>query len=82
MQGVLHLLEFFHPHLSYARLSGALPCIRICIADVKVQMQMRMQGEWPCSNKVERLRFKVETPIHDNIWELVTWECKGHGVES
>ena len=23
---------------------------------------------------------KVETPIHDNIRELVTWECKEHGV--
>jgi hypothetical protein len=25
---------------------------------------------------------KVETPIHDNIRELVTWECKEHGVKS
>jgi hypothetical protein len=25
---------------------------------------------------------KVETPIHDSIRELVTWECKEHGVES
>jgi hypothetical protein len=24
---------------------------------------------------------KVETPIHDNIRELVTWECKEHGVK-
>jgi hypothetical protein len=24
----------------------------------------------------------VETPIHDNIRELVTWECKEHGVKS
>ena len=23
---------------------------------------------------------KVETPIHDSIRELVTWECKEHGV--
>ena len=23
---------------------------------------------------------KVETPIYDNIRELVTWECKEHGV--
>jgi hypothetical protein len=25
---------------------------------------------------------KVETPIHDSIRELVTWECKEHGVKS
>jgi hypothetical protein len=25
---------------------------------------------------------KVDTPIHDNIKELVTWECKEHGVKS
>jgi hypothetical protein len=27
-------------------------------------------------------RVKVETPIHDSIRELVTWECKEHGVKS
>jgi hypothetical protein len=26
--------------------------------------------------------IKVETPIHDNIRELVTSECKEHGVKS
>jgi hypothetical protein len=26
--------------------------------------------------------YKVETPINDNIKELVTWECKEHGVKS
>ena len=25
---------------------------------------------------------KVETPVHDNIRELATWECKEHGVKS
>jgi hypothetical protein len=25
---------------------------------------------------------KVETPIHDSIRELVTWECKKYGVKS
>jgi hypothetical protein len=25
---------------------------------------------------------KVETPIHDSIRELLTWECKKHGVKS
>jgi hypothetical protein len=25
---------------------------------------------------------KVETPIRDGIRELVTWECKEHGVKS
>ena len=24
---------------------------------------------------------KVETPIHDSIRKLVTWECKEHGVK-
>jgi hypothetical protein len=24
---------------------------------------------------------KVETPIHDSIRELITWECKEHGVK-
>jgi hypothetical protein len=27
-------------------------------------------------------KSKVETPIHDSIRELVTWECKEHGVKS
>jgi hypothetical protein len=26
--------------------------------------------------------IKVETPIHDNMRELVTWECNEHGVKS
>jgi hypothetical protein len=25
---------------------------------------------------------EVETPIHDSISELVTWDCKEHGVKS
>jgi hypothetical protein len=25
---------------------------------------------------------KVETPIHDIIRELITWECEEHGVKS
>jgi hypothetical protein len=25
---------------------------------------------------------KVETHVHDSIRELVTWECKEHGVKS
>ena len=29
-----------------------------------------------------RRSIKVETPIHDNIRELVTWECKEDGVKS
>jgi hypothetical protein len=24
--------------------------------------------------------IKVDTPIHESIRELVTWECKEHGV--
>ena len=30
----------------------------------------------------ERNMSKVETPIHDSIRELITWECKEHGVKS
>ena len=26
--------------------------------------------------------FKIETPNHDSIRELMTWECKEHGVKS
>jgi hypothetical protein len=28
------------------------------------------------------LTTKVEPPIHDSRRELVTWECKEHGVKS
>ena len=39
-----------------------------------------------CYGKGGRVKWrshKVETPIHDNIRELVTWECKEeHGVKS
>jgi hypothetical protein len=31
---------------------------------------------------VDEPRSKVETPIHDRIRELITWECKEHGVKS
>jgi hypothetical protein len=30
----------------------------------------------------KKYQYKVETPIHDNIRELITWECKEHGVKS
>jgi hypothetical protein len=34
------------------------------------------------TNTPETILHKVEEPIHDNIRELVTWECKEHGVKS
>jgi hypothetical protein len=34
---------------------------------------------WLCGFAACRV-FEVETPIHDSIRELVTWECKEHGV--
>jgi hypothetical protein len=34
-------------------------------------------GGGACGDEIE-----VETPIHDNIRELVTWECKEYGVKS
>jgi hypothetical protein len=41
---------------------------------------------WMSSARVRKAQSfigtKVETPIHDNIRELVTWECKEHGVKS
>jgi hypothetical protein len=61
--------------LQFEGTTGRPSCIRICIVDVKVQMHMRMQGEWPCpkhSNLCMHLYelycniYKVETPIHDN----------------
>jgi hypothetical protein len=36
--------------------------------------------ERPCWKSVDAC--KVETPIHDSIRELVTWECKELGVKS
>ena len=32
-------------------------------------------------NGENRQLVKVEAPIHDNIRELVTWECKEYGVK-
>ena len=37
----------------------------------------RVSANTSCSN-LECI--KVETPIHDSVSELVTWECKEHGV--
>jgi hypothetical protein len=36
----------------------------------------------PCFNifECQGVKLKVETPIHDSIRELITWECKEHGV--
>ena len=36
----------------------------------------------PARNRVFKKISKVETPTHDNIRELVTWEGKEHGVKS
>jgi hypothetical protein len=35
-----------------------------------------------CRSTVSVRGDKVETPIHGSIRELVTWECKEHGVKS
>ena len=37
-----------HPILYCVAVSGLLPCIRICITDIKMHLQMQMQVEWPC----------------------------------
>jgi hypothetical protein len=43
---------------------------------------VRDEGRGPLLLGLKWLLFliKVETPIHDSIRELVTWECKEHGV--
>lgn len=38
----------FHPILCCIKEIGPVPYTRICIADVKVYMQMQMHSEWPC----------------------------------
>jgi hypothetical protein len=43
---------------------------------------MRRPPHQPAERQVAREDVKVETPIHDSIRELVTWESKEHGVKS
>ena len=62
--------KFLHPHLRDAKLSGALPCIRICIADVKVQTQMRMHGEWPCPKEWYITIVCHEGNCIGNVWAM------------
>ena len=57
-----------------------------------INIRQKAEGEiiiiikknWNAQVTVSKLVIinKVETPIHDNIRELVTWECKEHGVKS
>jgi hypothetical protein len=35
-----------------------------------------------CRDVSQETYNKIETPIHDKLRELVTWECKEHGVKS
>jgi len=53
------------------------------LARMKNLLGMRIQ-EGGCGREVihPTFRHKVETPIHDDIREWVTWECKEHGVKS
>jgi hypothetical protein len=46
----------------------------------KLEIKNHLVGEH--ENQTKWHLHKVETPIHDNIRELVTWECKEHGVKS
>jgi hypothetical protein len=50
---------------------------------MKNLLGMRIQ-EGGCGREVihPTFRHKVETPIHDDRRELVTWECKEDGVKS
>jgi hypothetical protein len=47
----------------------------------KAEYSSQLEVE-PIPTLPPRLNTKVETPIHDSIRELVTWECKEHGVKS
>ena len=58
MQGGLQCLQYFSSGFKINMDHWASSCIRICIADIKVQMQMRMQGEWPCPNSTFILNEK------------------------
>jgi hypothetical protein len=40
------------------------------------------RGSDSCLKDLSQNPHKVETPIHDNVRELVTWECKEHRVKS
>jgi hypothetical protein len=48
-------------------------------ATSRFSLQLRVN---PLSYKWLDVHSKVETPIHDSIRELITWECKEHGVKS
>ena len=43
---------------------------------------LSMQTWIGCSERTLHVTVKAKTPIHDNIRELVTWECKEHGANS
>jgi hypothetical protein len=53
-----------HPFSQFAGTTGRHSCIRICIADVKVQMQMGMQGEWPCPDMFGKHKKEKEKLQH------------------
>lgn len=53
----------FHPNLYHIRVSGSLPCIRICIVDIKLHMQMQMQGEWPCPYLIKTWSINSTIPL-------------------
>jgi hypothetical protein len=40
------------------------------------------QAPNPCGRAIKMSSCKVETPIRDSIRDVVTWECKEHGVKS
>jgi hypothetical protein len=59
-------------------------CIKILVKDVCF---WSVCATMKCTDfKLTHSNFKeharVETPIHDSIRGLVTWECKEHGVKS
>ena len=53
----------FHPCLIFTSMSGHLPWICICVADVKVQMRMQiqMQGEWAFLRATSHMKLNAVT---------------------
>jgi hypothetical protein len=68
------VVELFHSQMRHASCIG-------CIVSLVSTEKGEPAARYLQMNRLS-LRTKVETPIHDNIRELVTWECKEHGVKS
>jgi hypothetical protein len=69
--GVIRLFLFF--------------CFCFCFFNILQLLLIRFTQQNMCcisESTWMKHQHNIETPIHDNIRELVTWECKEHGVKS